>query len=248
LNKRTKQDIPKEEKKRIYHNLKLKAVVDSLVVDCQFILAIGDDKDTDETRSVAVSRLDLIAEATLIDNFEAGFEITGLGHGDELAIIGNVDDTVLLVYGTHHAVEDDGRRRVGNDTGFFVKLTGEEVYTEVAVLARGGRGSDANDLAGARLEDDDITDTDVVARDRVGGGGSRSTTGGNLAGDSASMIASAAGGLGGGNVDTVDLADRLASNAAGGVVEGVENVIKAGTQSLEVVGVDVGVARATHFL
>jgi len=168
--------------------------MDSLVVDCQFILAIGDDEDTDETRSVAVSRLDLIAEATLIDNLEAGFEVPSFGHGNELAIIGNVDDTVLLVYGAHHAVEDDGRRRVGDDTGFLVKLTGEEVYTEVAVLASGGRGSDANDLAGARLEDDDITDSDVVARDRVGGGGS--TTGGNLAGDSGASIASAAGGLG----------------------------------------------------
>jgi hypothetical protein len=145
-------------------------------------------------------------------------------------------------------VEDDGRRRVRDDAGFLVKLTGEEVDTEVTMLARGGRGGDADDLAGALLEDDDITDTDVVARDRVGSGVVGSTAGWSSSNDTAGTTVTTRDTLGGRDVDTVDLLDGLARNAGRRVVEGVEDVVKGGTESLEVVSVHIGVTRATHFL
>lgn len=44
-----------------------------------------------------------------------------------------------------------------------MQLAGEEVDAEVAVLSRGGRGGDANNLARTALEDDDIAEANVVA-------------------------------------------------------------------------------------
>lgn len=53
-----------------------------------------------------------------------------------------------------------------------MQLLAEQVNTEVAVLASRSRGRDTDDLAGATLEHQDITHTDVVARngDGVGNG------------------------------------------------------------------------------
>jgi len=57
-----------------------------------------------------------------------------------------------------------------------MQLLGEEVDTQVSVLASGRGGGHADDLARATLEDEEITEADVVAWDgygigRVGGGG-----------------------------------------------------------------------------
>lgn len=54
-----------------------------------------------------------------------------------------------------------------------MELLGEEVDTQVAVLAGSGRGRDADDLARAALEDEDVAEADVMAGDghRVGGVG-----------------------------------------------------------------------------
>jgi hypothetical protein len=46
-----------------------------------------------------------------------------------------------------------------------MELLGEEVDTEITVLASGSRGRDANDLARAALEDEDIAEANVVAGD-----------------------------------------------------------------------------------
>jgi hypothetical protein len=51
-----------------------------------------------------------------------------------------------------------------------VQLLGEEVNTEVTVLAGLGRGGDADDLARTALEDQQVTNADVVAWDGDGGG------------------------------------------------------------------------------
>lgn len=47
-----------------------------------------------------------------------------------------------------------------------MQLLGEEVDTEVAVLAGGGRGGDADHLAGTVLEHEEVADADMVAGDR----------------------------------------------------------------------------------
>jgi hypothetical protein len=61
-----------------------------------------------------------------------------------------------------------------------VQLLGEEVNTQVSVLASGRGGGDTDDLARAALEDQEITETDVVAWDGdgvwgVGGLGNRAS-------------------------------------------------------------------------
>lgn len=76
-----------------------------------------------------------------------------------------VQDAVLLEDRTEHGLDNHAGSGVGDERGLLVKLAGEQVNTEVAVLASGSRGRDADDLASTSLEDDKVTNTDVVARD-----------------------------------------------------------------------------------
>lgn len=91
------------------------------------------------------------------------------GGGLTLALL-HVEDAVLLEDGAKHGLDDDAGSGVSNERALLVELLGEQVNAEVAVLAGGGRGRDADDLAGAVLEHHEVADPDVVAgdRDRVG--------------------------------------------------------------------------------
>lgn len=65
-----------------------------------------------------------------------------------------------------------------------MQLLGEEVDTEVAVLAGGRRGGDADHLAGTVLEHEEVANADMVAGDghRVGDNGDASGAGTSAAG------------------------------------------------------------------
>lgn len=76
-----------------------------------------------------------------------------------------VKDTVLLQNGALHGLHNNAGGGVVDLGGLLVELLGEEVDAEVAVLAGGGRGRDADDLAGAALEQQDIAYPNVVAGD-----------------------------------------------------------------------------------
>lgn len=102
---------------------------------------------------------------SLVNNLQALLDLTGLGHGNELPVIADIDETVLLEDGSEKGVEHDRGRRVRDNTRLLVKLLGEQVNTEVTMLASLGRGGDADDLARTVLEDDQVTNADVVARD-----------------------------------------------------------------------------------
>jgi hypothetical protein len=52
-----------------------------------------------------------------------------------------------------------------------MQLLGEEVNTQVSVLAGGGRGGDADDLARTALKHQEIAHADMVGRDGDGIGG-----------------------------------------------------------------------------
>jgi hypothetical protein len=52
-----------------------------------------------------------------------------------------------------------------------MQLLGEEIDTQVSVLAGGSRGGDSDDLARTTLKDQEITEADVVAWDGDGSGG-----------------------------------------------------------------------------
>lgn len=147
--------------------------VDDLHVNNDLAAMVGDNLDADAATAGAEGLLEALPEAALVNDGQALLDITSLSHGDDGAIL-KVEDAVLLEHGAEHGLDDNAGRRVGDKRRLLVELLGEEVDTEITVLASGSRGRDANDLARAALEDQDITEADVVARDgdRVGGVGS----------------------------------------------------------------------------
>lgn len=111
-------------------------------------------------------------QVVLRNNGETGLDVAALGESNKAAVA-DVEDAVGLVDGTEHGLDDNGGGGVGDEAGLLVKLAGEKVDTEVAVLASLGRGRDADHLGGAALQDQDVAGTDEVAgdRNRLGGGG-----------------------------------------------------------------------------
>lgn len=104
----------------------------------------------------------------MVKDREVLLDITGLGHGNDTSVITNVQDAILLEDGAEHVLNNDRRSRVGDERRLFLELLSEEVNTKVAVLAGLGRGGDADDLARTTLEDQEVTNTNVVARHRDG--------------------------------------------------------------------------------
>lgn len=139
--------------------------MDDLVVNNQFTSTVVDDEGTDTAAAVAVGLTDALEETTLADDREALLDITSLGHGGDETIVMDIEDTVGLVYRSKHGLDNNRGRGVGDEAGLFMELTGEEVDTEVAVLASLGRDGDTDHLARTSLEDEEITDTDEVNRD-----------------------------------------------------------------------------------
>lgn len=64
--------------------------------------------------------------------------------------------------------------RGGDEARLFMKLLGEEVNTKVAVLPSLRRGGNADDLARTALENQEVAETNMMARD---GDGVRSSHG-----------------------------------------------------------------------
>jgi len=143
--------------------------VDNLHVDSKLAALVTDDKDTNR----ATTRLEGFAEARpqvrLIDDGDGLLDITGLSHGNDSAIL-KIEHSVLLEDWAEHGLDDDGWAWVGDEGRVLVQLLGEEVDTQVSVLAGSTRGGDADDLARATLEDYEVANTDVVAWDGDGVG------------------------------------------------------------------------------
>lgn len=143
--------------------------MDDLHVDGELTAVVVEDKDA----NTATARVEGAGQAgiqvALLADGQVLLDVTGLGHGDDTAGL-DVQDTVLLHDGTEHGLNDDAGGGVGDVGGLLVHLLGEDVDTEVTVLAGGGRGRDADDLAGAALEHQVVANVDVVARDGDGVG------------------------------------------------------------------------------
>lgn len=150
--------------------------MDDLVVDNELATTVIDDQSTDAATTLSEGIADAVEETALVDNRETLLDITSLGHGNDAAVFTHVEDTVSLVDRAKHALDHDGWGRVGDEAGLLVQLTGEQVNTEVTVLAglRGDR--DADHLARTALEDQKIAHADEVARNGDGIAG-MSTTG-----------------------------------------------------------------------
>ena len=92
-------------------------------------------------------------------------DIARLSHGDNAAIIADIEDTVLLEDWAEHVLDNDRGRGVRDKAGLLVELLGEEIDTQVAVLAGLSRSGDTDDLARTPLEDKQVADADMVAGD-----------------------------------------------------------------------------------
>ena len=152
-----------------YHQLQPRAV-DDLVVDGKLMTLIIDDENADAATAMVKSLGEALKELALVEDWEALLDVAGLGHGDDAAVIADVQNAVLLEDGAKHVLHDDGRRWVGNEAGLLMELLREEVDTEVTVLAGLSGGGDADDLARAALKDQEIANADMVARDGDGVG------------------------------------------------------------------------------
>ena len=144
--------------------------MDDLVVDGQLTALVVDDKDADAATAVVEALGEASKEAGLVKDREALLDVTSLGHGDDVAVITDVKDTVLLEDRAEHVLDDDRWAGVADEGRLLVQLLGEEVNTEVAVLASLSRGGDADDLARTALQDQQVADPDVVAGDGDGVG------------------------------------------------------------------------------
>lgn len=139
--------------------------MDDLVVDSHLHTIVVDDEDANGATAV-VERLGKAGRKTaLVKDGETLLDVTSLGHGNNAAVFADVENAVLLEDRAEHVLDNDRRSGVGDEGGLLVQLLGEEINTKVAVLASLRRGGDADDLARAALEDEDIAEADVVAGD-----------------------------------------------------------------------------------
>lgn len=143
--------------------------VNNLVVNSQLLSMVRNNQDPDGTRTLSESLPQLIPEIALVNDLQSLLDLTRLGHSDELSVITDVNEPVLLEDRAQEGVENDGWRWVRDNTWLLVELLGEEINTKIPVLTSLGRSSDADDLAWAVLKDNQVTNTDVVARDGEGG-------------------------------------------------------------------------------
>jgi hypothetical protein len=154
--------------------------MDDLHVNSELTATVRNDKDADGATARLESSLQTRPEVALLNDGEVLLDVTSLGHGDDGTLL-DVEDPVLLEDWAEHALDDHGGGGVRDGAGLLVELLGEEVDTEVTVLAGGGRGGDADDLAGTALEDQDVAQADVVAGDGDGGGSVLVRSGANTA-------------------------------------------------------------------
>lgn len=175
--------------------------MDNLDVDGELAAVVVQDESAD----AATARLEGVGqtapEVGLVNDRQALLDVTGLGHGGDVAI-SEVEDAVLLEDGAKHGLDDDAGGGVGDEGRLLMKLLGEEVDTEVAVLAGGGGGGDLDDLAGTALEHQEVAEADVVAGDGDGVGEVRAARGGT------------GGAAGGRGAVLTDLSDLVAVGAA----------------------------------
>lgn len=142
--------------------------MDDLVVDDELAATVVDDEGTDGTTAVSEGIADALEEVALGDDGETLLDIARLGHGDETVVITEVQDAVGLEDGAEHGLDNHGGRGIGDEAGLLLQLAGEEVDTEVTVLAGLGGDRDADHLARAALKDQDVANADEVAGDGDG--------------------------------------------------------------------------------
>lgn len=131
-------------------------------VDSELTTIIIDDKNAHGATSRLKSLGQTRPQVGLINNRDGLLNITGLGHSDNGAIL-EIENTILLENWTQHSLDDHTWTGVRDERRLLMQLLGEEIDTQISVLAGGTRGCNTDDLARAALKDQEITDANVVA-------------------------------------------------------------------------------------
>lgn len=109
---------------------------DLLEVNDQLLTTVREDESADAS-TARVERLgETGEELALVKDRKSLFDITSLGHGNDTAVITDVENTVLLEDRTKHVLDNDRWGGVADEGRLLVQHLGEQVNTEVAVLAR----------------------------------------------------------------------------------------------------------------
>lgn len=143
--------------------------MDDLHVNSEFPAVVVEDESTDATTARLESGAKARPQVGLVNDGQALLDIATLGHGNDATTL-EVKHTVLLEDGAKHGLDNHAGSGVGDEGRLLMQLAGKEVNTEIAVLAGGRRGRDANDLARAPLQHQKVTNADVVARNGDGVG------------------------------------------------------------------------------
>jgi hypothetical protein len=144
--------------------------VDDLVVDDELTALVRENENAHASASVVERASETIEQLTLVKDGEGLLDITSFGHGNDAAVITDVEDAILLEDGPQHVLHDDRWGRVADEGRLFVQHLGEQVNTKVTMLAGLAAGGDADDLAWSTLENQKVANADVVARDGDGVG------------------------------------------------------------------------------
>ena len=153
------------------------ASVHDSVVDGKLTTFVAKNKNSDAATTLVESIGETLQQIALVNDRKSLLDVTTLGHGNNMAIIADVKDTVLLEHRSVHLLDHNRRRRVGDEGRLLLQLLGEEIDTEVAVLTSLRGGGDADDLTGATLEVQQVTNANVVAGDGDGTAGTGAASG-----------------------------------------------------------------------
>jgi len=138
--------------------------MDGLHIDGELTALVGDDEDADRTTARLEGLGQTTPEVGLVNDGKVLLDITSLGHGDDNTIL-EIKDSVLLEDRAEHGLDDNTWAWVRDERGLFMQLLGEEIDTQVSVLASGSGGGNADDLARTTLKDQEIAEADVVGWD-----------------------------------------------------------------------------------
>jgi len=89
--------------------------MDDLVVNGHLQAIVVDDKDTDAATAIVEGVGKALGETALVKHRKTLLDIASLGHGDDAAILADVEHAVLLEDRAKHVLDDDRGRRVRDE-------------------------------------------------------------------------------------------------------------------------------------
>lgn len=79
--------------------------MDDLQVDNQLPATVVDDEHSDATSAIVKGSLNLSQQPSLVHDPNALLDVTSLGHGNDLAIVTDVQHAILFEDGAQHSLD-----------------------------------------------------------------------------------------------------------------------------------------------